>query len=637
MQVPGPWLIRALVASALAAAALAASAIAVLDPARSAGVRYALALAAVAVLLAPSGRARRVIGFASALAGLWSLVATVGPEFRGDAGSYFVYLRSATFDRDLDFRNDWEGLERPLPALMPDGRPLNTQSVGPALAWSPFFAAAHGYVRWEHARGRARYAPDGFAPPYRRAAALGTPAYVLASLVLLGGTLARRFGRRIGWVALAAAVLATPVVYYTVVVPSMAHGLTFAACAALLWACVRAEEAPSARRWLAVGLLLGLAALVRWQSAVWALFVGVLAIRELRRRRVRAGWLASAALLSVVALLPQLLAWQALYGRFFTVPQGPGYMDWSAPHLVDVLLSADHGLFAWSPIAWLGLAGLLVGWRRDTWLHTGALLTFAATAWVNGSVTDWDWAAGDAFGARRFDLVVPLLAWGLATLIRVARPALARAPLLAPAALLAALVAWNVGLVSLFRDGRYPRAAPFDRVAADQARQGRDLALAAADRLAGEAGHALAYKHLSGEYLHDQHPDGVVELAAEERLLLGGWSARANRTDTPHFRWALAPEACLLVPLADARAVTLTVDARAPRRALPQVMTAAWNGEVLGEAALDTEWSAASWTAPRESTRAGENRLCLRFSGAAPGEGDERVAAAVSRVLIRID
>ena len=83
--------------------------------------------------------------------------------------------------------------------------------------------------------------------------------------------------------------------------------------------------------------------------------------------------------------------------------------------------------------------------------------------------------------------------------------------------------------------------------------------------------------------------------------------------------------------------MTLTVDARAPRRALPQVMTAAWNGEVLGEAALDTEWSAASWTAPRESTRAGENRLCLRFSGAAPGEGDERVAAAVSRVLIRID
>jgi hypothetical protein len=312
-------------------------------------------------------------------------------------------------------------------------------------------------------------------------------------------------------------------------------------------------------------------------------------------------------------------------------------MDWSAPHLVDVLVSADHGLFAWSPVAWLGLAGLLVGLRRDAWLHAGALLTCAATAWVNGSVTYWDWAAGDAFGARRFDLVVPLLAWGLAALVRVARPALARAPLLAPAALLAALAAWNVGLVALFREGRYPGAAPFDRVAADQARQGRDLALAAADRLPGAGGRALLYKHLSGEYLHDLHPDGVVELAAEERLLLAGWSARANRTDTPHFRWALAPEACLLVPLAEPHQVTLTVQARAPRRALPQTMTAAWNGAVLGTSPLTSEWSEEAWTASPERTRAGENRLCLRFTGAAPGDEGDRVAAAVARVSVRID
>src|SRR4029450_6194515 len=104
------------------------------------------------------------------------------------------------------------------------------------------------------------------------------------------------------------------------------------------------------------------------------------------------------------------------------------------PHLVDVLFSADHGLFAWSPIAWLGLLGLVAGFRRAPVVHGGALLVWAATAWVNGSVTDWDWAAGDAFGARRFDLVVPLLAWGLAALLRALRPALARAPLRAAAA-----------------------------------------------------------------------------------------------------------------------------------------------------------------------------------------------------------
>jgi len=40
----------------------------------------------------------------------------------------------------------------------------------------------------------------------------------------------------------------------------------------------------------------------------------------------------------------------------------------------------------------------------------------AATAWVNGGVRDWE--ASDAFAARRFDVAIPLVAWGLAALAR---------------------------------------------------------------------------------------------------------------------------------------------------------------------------------------------------------------------------
>lgn len=627
--------LRSLAAAALAAAALTASALAVLDPIRRAGALPGLLLGVAALLAAPPGRARRPFLFAGALAVTWAIVARVGPEFRGDAGSYFVYLRSAAFDRDLDFRNDWQGLDRPLPAALPDGRPMNTQSVGPAIAWAPFFAAAHAYVLCERARGREHYAADGFAPPYRRSPALGTPAYVLAGAWLLGAALARRFGARVAGWALAGAVLATPVAYYVFVVPSMAHGLTFAACAALLWACLRAHEDPSAARWALVGLVLGAATLMRWQASVWALFVLALALDALRRRRARFAWLAIGAALSALALAPQLLAWRALYGRLVTVPQGPGYMDWAAPHLADVLFSADHGLFAWSPIAWLALAGLLLGLRRDTTVSAAALVVCAAAAWVNGSVTDWDWAAGDAFGARRFDLAVPLLAWGLGTLLRVLSPL--RAPLWAPGAALVALVLWNVGLIALFREGGYAGAAPFDRVAGDQARLARDLALGAAETVAGAKGRALAYKHLSGEYLHDLHPDGVIELAAEERLRLAGWSARANRAETPRFRWALAPAACLLIPLDAPHALSVATLARAPRRALPQTVAAEWNGAVLGASPLGPEWSEVTFAVPRPLARGGENRLCLRFAGAAPGENGERVAAAVSSVRIRFD
>jgi hypothetical protein len=82
--------------------------------------------------------------------------------------------------------------------------------------------------------------------------------------------------------------------------------------------------------------------------------------------------------------------------------------------------------------------------------------------------------------------------------------------------------------------------------------------------------------------------------------------------------------------------VTLTVHARAPRRALPQTMAVAWNDDVRGTAPLTSDWADSVWTAPRAITRAGENRLCLRFTSAAPGES-EQVAAAVSTVAVRID
>jgi hypothetical protein len=630
-QTNAAW--RGPAASVTASAALLVAAVAALDPRRPQAILPALALAAVAAALAKGSLVRAAAGLAAA----WAIAAAAGPEFRGDAGSYFVYLRSAAFDRDLDFTNDWAGLERPAPPATALGRPSNTQAVGPALAWSPFFGVAHAYVLLERAQGRRHYAADGFSAPYRRAPVLGTLAGVVAGVLALGGALARRFGPRIGWIALGSTVAATTVLYYAIVVPSMAHGLTFGVTAALLAACMRVREEPGPRGWAVVGLLLGAAALVRWQSAVWGLLVAVLALVEWRRSRARPAWIAGAAALAALLLVPQLLAWRALFGRFLTVPQGPGYMDWTAPHLADVLLSADHGLFAWTPLAWLGLLGLVVGWRSDRTLASGALLVAAATAWVNGSVTDWDWAAGDAFGARRFDLAMPLVAWGLAALLAAARPWLVRAPLVLPAALLVALAAWNVGLMTLFRKGRFASAAPADQVAAGQALLLRDGLLAAAGRIAGWRGRALVYKHLSGEYLFGLHPDGVVELAAEERLLGEGWSARVNRSDTPHFRWALSPRACLLLPLAPPHGLTLEVLARAPRRALPQSAEASWNGDALATAALTSEWQPLVIAVPRERVRSGENVFCLAFANATDGEEGGRVAAAVATVRVRVD
>ena len=626
MEPPDPPIIRRVRASAwLAPVGLLLSGLGLLDPGLRPGLWLGPILAGLG-LFVRQGRGRRL---AAALSVAFALCGFTGPEFRADAGSYFVYLRSLAFDHDLDFANDWTLLGQPLRSSLRTvtGHVSNSQTVGPALLWSPFYCVAHVYVRVAGALGLAAWPADGVSVPYRRAPALGTVTAVVLALFLLGRALARYFTPAVALLAVATAILSSPVVYYTLVVPGMAHGLAFAMAAALVFALVRAKESPSAHGWLLVGAMLGLLVLVRTQAAVMALFVLPAALASWRTRGVRPQVLALAAALCLVLATPQLLAWKAIFGAYFIVPQGPSYLDWSSPHLQDVLFSANHGLFAWSPALLLGLLGLFFHLRRDPALAGGALLAFAALAWTNGAVTDWDWEGGDAFGARRFDVAVPLFAVGLAAFAQRAQALAARRPWLLPAAILVPLVLWNLGFVVVFRKGRYPEAAPLDRVASDQALLFR--------RMATGAFGPRAYDFLSGEYFFGAIAHrGALSLAhADDRTVGSGFSPPAWREGGPAFRWALYPEACLMLPLrGDERPAAASVLARAPRKVLPQEMTLVLNGTERGRAALASEWTSLRFAVPPDAFRSGENQLCLRFTPALPGEG--RPAAAVAEVRL---
>ena len=461
---------------------------------------------------------------------------------------------------------------------------------------------------------------------------MGTVTAVVLGLFLLRRALASQFTPGMALLAVAVAILASPIVYYTLVVPGMAHGLAFALAAALVFALVRVKESPSLRGWLLVGALLGLLALVRTQAAVMALFVLPTALASWRARGVRPRALALAAALALLLVTPQLLAWKVLFGAYFTVPQGPGYLDWSSPHLQDVLFSANHGLFAWSPALLLGLLGLLLHLRREPALAAGALLAFAALAWTNGAVADWDWAGGDAFGARRFDVAVPLFAVGLAAFAARAQVLAARRTWLFPAAILAPLALWNLGFLAVFRNGGYPGAAPLDRIARDQALLLR--------RMATGAFGPRAYDFFAGEYVFGAiaHGGSLSLAHADDRTIGTGFSPPAWREGGPAFRWALYPEACLMLPLrGDEQTAAVGVLARAPRKALPQEMTLLLNGTARGRAALASEWTSLRFPVPPEAFRPGENQLCLRFTRALPGEASAAAAVAEVRLARRLE
>jgi hypothetical protein len=305
-------------------------------------------------------------------------------------------------------------------------------------------------------------------------------------------------------------------------------------------------------------------------------------------------------------------------------------MDWSSPHFSQVLLSANHGLITWSPamvFAILGWMLLLRSWRS---FACGSFAVLLATTWINGGVAVW-WG-GAAFGARRFDLVIPLLAGGMAAAIAFAVRLVQHRPIIVPAAVLGILFLWNVGLMRFSRSGVFMGAAPLEEVAQRQALLVRRIAEEWLERIGGPRARSLAYMIFVGRYFYvDIQFDGLVDVRAHDcPYLSGGWSESEQRRGWGSFRWAFEPRACVRIPLERPFEMRVDVTARVPNVVEGQMMTLYANRKPVGMRAVTNEWQDLRFVVPTENLNPGENLLCLGFS---QHMSDSR-AAAIKRIKL---
>ena len=368
------------------------------------------------------------------LVAVLGLPAGAGRIINGDAIQYFAWLQSAVVDGDLDFSNDYRQLYASadpatnvwLRSRTPAGRPPNLMSVGPAILWSPFYVSA-------------RLAGGVVGPgPQSEAllqASVGVAGIVYATLgaCLTFWACALLFPRAAAFWATLVVWLAGPAIYYSLVSPTYSHATSLFAVSLFVYVWLRTRGAPGIGQTILLGALAGLVAMVRWQDALVLLLPVVEALVLVCRRQASVVAvtirLALLGLAAGVAFLPQLLAWNAVYGTPLLIPQGAGFMRWTQPAMLSVLFSLKRGLFSWTPALLPAAVGLPLLIRRDRLAGWMILLVLIVAVYVNASVQDW-WA-GEAFGARRFIGFGVFLALGLAALMTV--PAAASRP---------ALVAW---------------------------------------------------------------------------------------------------------------------------------------------------------------------------------------------------
>ncbi len=345
-----------------------------------------------------------------------------GRVLTGDATHHFVQLRSLVYDHDLRFQNEYieiyglqdgyvPGTEWVFYDFTPTGHVRNYMPLGPALLWAPLYLIGSGVLALGALMGLTPW-PTGFERSLQLSPGVTGIIAVTIAAWLAWRTAKAIYGGMNASLAVAGVWFGSHVLYYALVSPAYSHTASMLATTLVVAHWWHLRQHPSLRGFATAGALVGLASLMRWQDALFVLLPVLEAVRLPGSVRQRGAAVAAIGVAWLVVFSPQMAVWQVLYGRAFTVPQGAAFMKWTSPSLLEVLFSSMRGLFSWTPILLLAVIGLVTFMRthRRTWLPVTMVLV--VSWYVNAAVADW-WA-GEAFGARRFLSLFPLLVIGLA-------------------------------------------------------------------------------------------------------------------------------------------------------------------------------------------------------------------------------
>ena len=315
------------------------------------------------------------------LLGFLSHAAYLSKTVYGDGIFYYSWLRSTVVDHDTDFTNEYAHFGATQPKTH-TGQLGNKYSIGPSLLWAPAFIATHSLI-----------GGDGYTLPYQVAVGSMTVLLTIFALVLLYRLLSGPNETKI--FAVLTIALATNIFFYGSIDTVNSHGVSF--FVAVVYLSLLKAEKPN---WIAIGAGLAGLCMIRLQDFIFVLLL-IPHLRTIKIRELTIGF--------IVMFIPQFLAWNALYGNFWTNPYLAGGEKFSllSPHILGVLFHIDSGLFLWTPVVALGAYGLWAQKNQYSWF----LAVFICQLWL---VASWStWWQGASYSGRMFVSTLPLITYGL--------------------------------------------------------------------------------------------------------------------------------------------------------------------------------------------------------------------------------
>lgn len=333
----------------------------------------------------------------------------------GDGYGYYAYLRSIYFDHNLNFENEMRqfdemyGTHTLESRATPIGRTGNPFAVGWSILYAPFFILA--LILSKLGNFSDTFSLLGYNFPFQFFIGLGTIFYSVWGLIFLYKTLRKIFSEASSQLVSAVMIFASPLIFYIIYEPSMAHGVSFFALSFLFYEAIKIykKENISRKEAAILGIAACLSFLVRWQNLIFI----VMPLLILYRKKAKISHFFIFLVPILTAVFLQIIFFKVLYGSFFVIPQGSGFLTFNFK-IFQFLFSGYHGLFFWHPIFLLGVIGLVLSYKKDKFLFYVLSIPLMGQALINSGLSDW--FGGSSFGSRRMVGSLFIFAYGLAFL-----------------------------------------------------------------------------------------------------------------------------------------------------------------------------------------------------------------------------
>lgn len=345
---------------------------------------------------------------------LWHLffIRITGDEWKNviasDGAGYYAYLPASFIYHDYKYNfclpghPDNPGYYGNNVALFiarnSEGKLANKYFAGTTVLMTPFFFTAHGIALVSGMKA------NGYDFIYQFFLCLAGIFYLLAGLWCLRKLLPG-FGLREGPVALTLLTLffGTNLYHYSLEEPTMSHVYSFAVICFFLLQTSGYLRSRNKRNFILAGIAFVLLVAIRPTNAVILLALPFLQAlinpgEKIPFSSVKKSWLLFPLLTGTVFFFLQILMYRLTTGEW-AIDSYPGEtFDFLHPHLLDVLFSWRKGLFVYTPVLFLSVAGLffLPGKRAVISL----CIFFFINLWI---ISSWhDWAYGGGLGMRPF-------------------------------------------------------------------------------------------------------------------------------------------------------------------------------------------------------------------------------------------